>query len=201
MRLRKTYESALLVGLLVFVAVAVVSLRDASAHCDRVNGPVAKDAREALETGDFEVIARWVGEEQEKELRKRFNECRSVRTKGEGAKDLAERYFMETAVRLHRAAEGFPFTGLKPASELPEDIERAEEALETGNAGPVVGLLASEMEKKVTTYLRRARQARREKDESLQDGREWVDAYVRYVIYVHGLYQKIQAGPAHGVGE
>jgi hypothetical protein len=28
-----------------------------------------------------------------------------------------------------------------------------------------------------------------------------VDAYVKYVIYVHGLHQTIQAGPAHGVGE
>jgi transcriptional regulator with XRE-family HTH domain len=26
-------------------------------------------------------------------------------------------------------------------------------------------------------------------------------AYVKYIVYVHGLYQKIQAGPAHGVGD
>jgi len=39
------------------------------------------------------------------------------------------------------------------------------------------------------------------KGENVEAGREWVDAYVKYVIYVNGLYKTIQAGPAHGVGE
>ena len=33
----------------------------------------------------------------------------------EAAKTLADRYFMETAVRLHRLGEKAPYTGLKPA--------------------------------------------------------------------------------------
>ena len=31
------------------------------------------------------------------------------------ARELADRYFFETLVRIHRAGEGAPYTGLKPA--------------------------------------------------------------------------------------
>lgn len=185
---------------LIAVAGLAFTVSSARAHCDRVNGPVAKDAREALDTGDFTEIAIWVGEEQEKELRKRFDQCLDVYEKGGDSRELAERYFMETAVRLHRAAEGMPYTGLKPAQPVPEDIAAAEKALETGNVKPVTDLLAEEMRKHVGKWFKKARNARTDRNESVEEGREWTDAYVRYVIYVHSLYKTIQAGPKHGVG-
>ena len=114
---------------------------------------------------------------------------------------LSEQYFMEIAVRLHREAEGMTYTGLKPAQPLPKDIAKAEKALETGNIDPVSNMLATEMEKKLQHVFERANKARQNKDKSLEAGREWADAYVKYVIYVHGLYKTIQAWPAHGVGE
>ncbi|MEF8788106.1 MAG: DUF6448 family protein [Planctomycetota bacterium] len=192
-------KSTVIAALAVVVGV-VLAGRPARAHCDRVNGPVAKDARKALDEGDFEEIAIWVGEEQEKELKKRFQQCLDVYEKGGESRELAERYFMETAVRLHRAAEGMPYTSLKPAQPVPEDIAAAEKALKTGDVEPVTDLLAEEMEKNVEKWFKKARDARKDREESVEEGREWTDAYVRYVIYVHGLYKAIQAGPKHGVG-
>lgn len=55
--------------------------------------------------------------------------------------------------------------------------------------------------KKLKHIFEKARTAGQDKDKSLKAGRKWADAYVKYVIYVHGLYKTIQAGPAHGVGE
>lgn len=165
------------------------------------SGPVAVAARQALKTGRFEPIQIWVGQEQEPELRQAFQKCLAVRRMDGEAKDLADRYFLETAVRLHRSAEGMPFTGLKPAQALPPDIAAAEKALAVGDISEIAHFLEAEMKKEIKEWFDKAIKAKKHKDESVAAGREWVDAYVKYVIYIHGLHKKIQAGPAHGVGE
>lgn len=183
------------------IAALVLTTGKIAAHCDAVNGPVAIAAQNALEDGDFQQVAIWVGEEQENELRERFEQSRPVYREGGDAAQLAKRYFMETAVRLHREAEGMSYAGLKPAKPLPADIEAAEQALESGQLQPVTDLLTSELRSETEKWFQKVLDAKQRKDDSVEEGREYVDAYVKYVIYVHGLHQKIQAGPAHGVGE
>jgi len=191
-----------LVAVGIAIAMFGVSSGVAWAHCDTVNGPTAVDAREALETGDFKEIAIWVGEEQTQELRETFEESLAVYKMGGKAKELAERYFMTTAVRLHRQAEGMQFTGLKPAQPLPPIIAKAEETLENGNLKPVADLLSARLQEETQKWFQNALDAKKNyKGDNVEAGREWVDAYVKYVIYVNGLYKTIQAGPAHGVGE
>lgn len=170
------------------------------AHCDRVNGPVAVAAQEALETGDISKVLIWVGEQQTEELKSKFKQSLEVYNKGEESQQLAERYFMETTVRLHREAEGMPFTGLKSAQPSSKDIQTAEAALDSGDIDPVTNLLAQEIQKKTSELFANAMEAQKKKEDNIEAGREWVDAYVKYIVYVHSLYQKIQAGPAHGVG-
>lgn len=171
------------------------------AHCDAESGPVAVDAREALETGEFARVAIWVTEEQTEELHDAFDRSLPVYRMGGDAQDLAVQHFMETAVRLHREAEGFPYSGLQPPQPLPPDVAAAERALETGDLQPVSDLLAGALQGKLETIFRRVRGAQTSKERSLADGREWADAYVEYVTFVHGLYDTIEAGPAHGVGD
>jgi hypothetical protein len=171
------------------------------AHCDRVNGPVAVAAKQALETGNVSKALIWVGEQQAEELRSKFQQSLKVYNSGEESRQLAERYFMETTVRLHREAEGMPYTGLKPAQPSSEDIQTAEQALDSGNLSPVTDLLASEIRQKTSELYQQAMQAKESRSQSVEAGRRWVDAYVKYIVYVHSLYQKIQAGPAHGVGK
>jgi len=171
---------------------------DMCASCDRENGPVAKDA---LKTGDFNKIVIWVGEEQEEELKAKFKQTLAVYKKEDDARELATDYFMETAIRLHREAEGMPFTGLKPASPNPPDIAEAEKALETGDIGPLQLLLKEELEKETSKWFQKALEAKKNKDKSVESGRQWVDSYVKYIVFINKLYQKIQAGPPHGVGE
>ncbi|MFP3983756.1 MAG: DUF6448 family protein [Desulfurivibrionaceae bacterium] len=125
----------------------------AMAHCDAENGPVAVDARKSLANDNFKTVAIWVGEKQHEELRSAFDQAVPVYQMDDKAKELAEQYFMETAVRLHREAEGMSYTGLKPARSLPEDIAEAEKALETGDINQVSNMLAAEMEKKAKTYF------------------------------------------------
>jgi hypothetical protein len=177
----------------------VLSVRPAAAHCDAENGPVATDARSALASGNLERAAIWVGPDQQEELSSTFDLALKVYALGGKAQALAERHFIETAVRLHRQAEGFPYTGFKPAQPLPPDMAAAERALETGDLEPLANLLTSEMHHRLHGLFEEAREAQHEKHSSLTAGRKWADAYVKYVTYVHGLYDVIQAGPSHGV--
>jgi hypothetical protein len=181
-----------IVGASVFVAVVC-------AHCDTMSGPVAVAATKALESGDIGLVQIWVSPSQEKELGEKFRECLSVRKLGGQAKELADRYFVETAIRLHRQAEGMPFAGVKPAQPLPPDVAAAEKALATGDIKVVTDLLSGEIKDGVQKWFDAAMQAKKHKDEGIEAGREWIDAYVKYVVYVHGLHTKIQAGPQHGV--
>jgi hypothetical protein len=190
-------------GLVVVALVIVLALAGSTAwtHCDTMNGPVATAARKALEAGQFETIAIFVGEKQEKELRQRFEQCLAVYKMGGHAKEMAERYFMETAVRLNRETQGIPFKGLKPAQPFTPDIAAAERALETGELKPVTDLLSAELKKETEKWFKKAMEARKAKDENVAAGRKRLNAYYRYIIYVRGLYLAIQAGPKHGVPE
>lgn len=185
--------------LLAVIIVVSVFVATVYAHCDTISGPVAVAAGKALESGEIKLAQIWVGQSQEKELKERFRECLSVRKMGGEAKELADKYFIETVIRLHRQAEGMPFTGVKPAQPLPPDVAAAEKALETGDIKIVTDLLSEEIQSGVQKWFDQAMQAKKHKDESIESGREWVDAYVKYVVYVHGLHLQIKAGPQHGV--
>lgn len=187
--------------MLIVLMFIIFSVQQTFAHCDRRNGPVAVAAREALQSGDFEKVVIWVTKEEQEELNEKFKEALAVYKSGGEARNLATDYFMETTVRLHREAEGLPFTGLKPASPNPVDIAQAEKALETGDVGPLTSLLKDELEEGISKWFQNAMEAKKNKDQSVEAGREWVDAYVKYIIFSHKLYQQIQAGPPHGVGD
>lgn len=175
--------------------------QEAEAHCDKVDGPVATAAAEALKSGDFRRIQIWVGAEQEEELRGAYERARPVWQEGGDAGQLARQYFIESAVRLHRASEGMPYTGVKPAIPNPPDIRAGEAALQSGNVEEVLSLLEDAIGKQVREWYSEAMDAKAQQGRSVEAGRDWVDAYVQYIVYVHSLYQQIQSPPAHGVGK
>jgi len=195
---KKSIKAALTAAPLVLALLMIPQA--ALAHCDRVNGPVATDAREALKSGRIEPVAIWVGQEEMGELRNVFQQSLAAYKMGGDAREVAEQYFMSTAVRLHRMAEGFPFTGLKPAQPMPKDISLAEKALETGELQPVTDFLAREMQNQTGRLFRQALEKRKEKGSDVAAGREWADAYVQYIIFVHDLYKRISSGAPHGIG-
>ena len=84
-------------------------------HCDSLDGPVVAAARQALDAGDVHLILPFVHLEGAEEVRDAFDKTMKARAMGAEARDVADRWFFETAVRVHRAGEGAPFTGLKPA--------------------------------------------------------------------------------------
>ena len=82
----------------------------ASAHCDTLDGPVVAAARKALDTGNANLVLVWVQKKDDAEIRKHFEKTVAVRKAGGPAKELADMYFFETLVRIHRAGEGAPWS-------------------------------------------------------------------------------------------
>lgn len=158
-------------------------------HCDGLDGPVVTAARQALEAGDVRPALAWVREQDEAEIRAAFAQTVSVRRLGPDARALADRYFFETLVRLHRAGEGAPFTGLKPAGrDLGPAIPAADVAVETGSSDALMNLLTEQVAHGLQAHFEAVME---NKDFSPQDvaaGRAYVEAYVPYVHYVERLY-------------
>lgn len=96
-----------------------------------MEGPVVKASIKALETGNINYVLVWVQTKDEKEIKEMFDKANKVGTLNPEAKELAEMYFFETVVRVHRVGEGELYTGLKPVGYHPaEGIEVAEIAIE-----------------------------------------------------------------------
>jgi len=170
------------------VVIALAALAPAArAHCDTLAGPVVADARAALEQGEITPVLKWIRPEAEAEVRARFAEARTVRALGAEARTLADRSFFETVVRLHRAGEGAPFTGLVDAPPEPI-IQAADRALAEGSDEPLVDQLAAAMAEGVQARFENARITRSRAGESVTAGRDYVAAYVEWTHYIERLY-------------
>jgi hypothetical protein len=175
---------------------------NALAHCDTLDGPVVTLARQALEKGDVKIILPWVAAEKEGEIRKAFGLATAVRGKGEKERELADTYFFETLVRVHRAGEGAPYTGLKPAGlDLGPAIPAADKALETGNPSELLKLVNGKVHEGIHKYYVEAREKRKHAGDGVEAGRAYVQAYVPYLHFVERLYEDATTPILHGTGE
>lgn len=114
------------------------------------------------------------------------------------ARELADLYFFETLVRVHRAGEGAPYTGLKPAGrDLGPAIPAADRAIENGSTEAVKKLLMETVEQGLHTAFHRVQERKGFDPSDVSAGREYVEAYVVFIHYVEGLYE-VAKNQTHG---
>lgn len=170
----------------------------ARAHCDSLDGPVIREARAALGEQDVTLLLKWVRPEDEAAIRDAFAKAVAVRQLGPEAKELADTYFFETLVRIHRAGEGAPFTGLKPAGSVEPVIAKADQTLVDGSADALADAVAEHVAQGIRERFALASEARTHAVESVEAGREYVARYVTYVHYVEGITQAAHGAAHHG---
>ena len=189
-----------LTGVLFVLGAALLLPGAARAHCDTLDGPVVADARIALERGDPAPVLKWVEPKAEPEIRAAFQEAATVRSLGAEARAMADRYFMETLVRVHRAGEGAPYTGLKPAGAVAPFIAGADRSLEAGNADALVKHVTDEIGAGIRARFAEAHAARQHAGDSVAAGRDYVASYVQYTHYLEALQHVADSGAVHGDG-
>ena len=180
-------------------AFAVVLPSPALAHCDSMDGPVVHDAQRALSEANVTPVLKWVPREAEDQIRSAFQMTLAVRRESEVAMEVADRYFYETLIRLHRASEGEGFTGLKAAGSVDPAIAAADKALQTGEVGPLAEELASAVRHGVEERFADAYEKRQAAEESVARGREYVEAYVQFTHFAESVHHLAEAGasPQH----
>ncbi len=167
-------------------------------HCDTLDGPVVKAATIALSTGDISLILPWVPAEAERELRQAFKTTSLVRKQGKQARELADRWFFETAVRLHRAGEGKPYTGLKPAGlDWGPVVPLAEKAVDKGDAHSVIHLLTKTVKDELEERFVHAMSLKKYRAGDVKAARKYIHAMLGFVLYSHHLYTSIKAAGEH----
>ena len=179
-------------------AILLLAPTAAQAHCDSLDGPVVTAARKALESGNVNLVLVWVQTTEEAEIRNAFQKTLSVRKLSPQAKELADTYFFETLVRAHRAGEGEPYTGLKPAGrDLGPAIPAGDKAIELRSAEALLRLLTNNVQDGLHSRFHQVVEKSVYTKDNVESGREFVKAYVEFIHYVEGLYQAAK-GPAGG---
>lgn len=186
-----------LIGTMLTLTATLVMPGKSFAHCDTLDGPVVATARVALEKGDITPLLKWVRPADEKEIKTAFNKTLAVRKQGDEAKELADMYFFETLVRIHRAGEGAPYTGLKPGEAIDPAVALADKVLESGNVDKLVHVLTNAMGNGIRERFHTALEKQKHANENVSAGREFVESYVVFTHYVEGMHGLIKGGAAH----
>ena len=195
-------SGTLLQAVLVAALVLALAPTRAQAHCDTLDGPVVKDARLALDAGNPTRVLRWVAPDREGEIREAFTHTLAVRALGSEAQGLADRFFFETLVRVHRAGEGVPYTGLKPAGvEIDPAIAASDAALATGSVDALVKMVAGEAERGIRARFAHAAEALKHADDSVARGRAFVAAHVEFMHYAERLHADATTAVGHEAHE
>lgn len=170
---------------------------DAFAHCDSMDGPVVVAAQQALLTGELEPMLIWVRPQDEAEVRSAFEQVQRVRTQGGEAAALADRYFFETVVRLHREGEGASYTGLKPAGiDFGYAVPAGDAALESGSVEELRHLLHHLVDHRLDELFAEASQRRDFAPTDVAAGRAFVEAYVHFMHFGEEL-EAMATGHGH----
>ena len=158
-------------------------------HCDSLSGPVVKMAKKALETGNVNLILPYVPQESESEVIAAFKKVFPLHQQPNGVHEIADTFFFETVVRLHRAGEGAPYTGLKPEG-LDEGpiIPIAEKAIETGSVEELKEALLQIIASEVEYRLAHLQYLKQFVGESVPDARAYVESMLGLQVWSHKIY-------------
>lgn len=157
------------------------------AHCDSYDGPVIKDALEALDKNKVEMVLKWIEPEQEDEVIGLFKKTYNLKNEDRQIYAIVEKHFLETLVRLHRETEGAPFTGLKPAGSMTQLVAMADRSIEINSMDKVSKTLNTHLEEVLRERYAEVMKLYKTKDNSVDEGRAYVHAYVEYTHTLEAL--------------
>lgn len=163
-------------------------------HCDSLDGPVVRAAQRALEAANVGLVLAYVPQRAEQEVVETFNKVMAARRSSAAARDVADRYFFETVVRVHRAGEGAAFTGLKPAGlDVGPIIPIAEKAIDSDSATALEEALVTSVRQELADRFHHMQHLRDDAQSGLNGARAYVTAMLGLQVWAHGVYQATKA--------
>ncbi len=167
-------------------------------HCDSEDGPIIPAIRTSLNNGDITPLLMWLAADDEAEIKDLFARVRALRTQSDEAQAIADQLFIETFIRVHRASEGAPYTGIKEAGTMPPVFAELDNALESGSVDALAEKIAEAVRENIVKRFDQAVDLSKHQNHSVEAGREYVEAYVTYMHFVEGLHNYLSsAGSGH----
>lgn len=167
------------------------------AHCDSYDGPVIKDALKALDQNNVQLVLKWIEPQQEKEIIPLFDKTYRLKNEDTQVYAIVEKHFLETLVRLHREMEGATFTGLKPAGSMTPLVEMADNSIANKNVEDVVKTVTNHLEQVLRERYATVAKLSKTKDNSVEQGREYVHAYVQFTHTLEALEHILHEDISH----
>ncbi len=122
-----------------------------------------------------------------------------ARELGQAAQEVADQFFFETAVRLHREGEGAGFDGLKPAGlDVGPVIPIAEKAIASGSSAELEQLLCGIVKEQVNQRLQEAMHLKEHAGHGVENNRAYVEAMLGLQVWSHKLYQTAKSAAHEG---
>jgi len=199
---KRKRKSGILIIPLMILSLLILSTNVTFAHCDTMDGPVVKDAKIAIEKNNVNYVFKWIRPQEENELKNAFLLTMNVRILSTDARILADKYFFETLVRLHRSGEGVPFTGVKPSgTPIDEKILAADKSIETGDLTPLMELVPKEAIPELKERFVKAMSLRDFDVNNVEAGRAYIESYVQFFKFAEGEEEGHNeiSGDAHSV--
>ncbi|WP_417369971.1 DUF6448 family protein [Gelidibacter japonicus] len=167
------------------------------AHCDSYDGPVIKDALKALDQNNVQLVLKWIEPQQEKEIIPLFHKTYSLKNEDKEVYAIVEKHFLETLVRLHREMEGASFTGLKPAGSMTPLVEMVDNSIAENDVEKVIKTVTNHLEQVLRERYATVAKLNKTKDNSVEQGREYVHAYVQYTHTLEALEHILHGDISH----
>jgi len=172
---------------LFILSMLILSTNVTFAHCDTMDGPLIADARKAMGQNNVNYVLKWVSAANESEIRDAFNLVMKVKGLSPEAKELSEKYFFDTLVRIHRAGEGEPFTGVKPSgTPIDDKVLAADKSIEIGNLSPLKNMVSKDILQELTKRFNKVMSLKNFDVNNVAAGREYIEAYVQFFKFAEG---------------
>ncbi|UUX33429.1 DUF6448 family protein [Fundicoccus culcitae] len=173
----------------------------AEAHCDTHAGPTYEALQNAIEENDFNHISYWVLPDSEAELKSTFDTTMSVmsKTEDEETLQLAEDYLFENFVRLHRAGEGAPYTGISDEA-VDEGVALADQSITAESLQPLEdgGFITDENRTHVEAVFATLLERIDFDVEDTEAGRAYVESYVEFThLFESGHAEDVEHHEGH----
>ena len=174
-------------GIAAVIGLMLIAPLSASAHCDTMDGPAVKDGLKALETGNVNYALKWIQPDDEKEISEAFTLAMKVKDLNPDAKEIAEKYFLDNLIRVHRAGEGAPFTGVKPhGAAIDDKVAAADKSLEIGDLSLLEPLMEKEKLPELRERFAKVMALKGFDVDDVEAGRNYIEAYVKYFKFAEG---------------
>jgi hypothetical protein len=157
------------------------------AHCDTRDGPVVAAGINAIKHKNINYALIWVKPAFEKEIKEAFESTMKVRILNDEAEKLADNYFLETLVRLHRTGEGMAYTGIKPSgTPVDKKILAADKSIAIGNLSPLKDLISKNNFAELKRRFEKVMLLKNYDVNNVSAGREYIEAYVQFFHFAEG---------------